>query len=113
MLRRPPRSTRTDTLSPYTTLFRSLEVLCGFLRVEGIDRAVRPVPHDAAHRRAAELNGLAELQLVKPDLVVLRVVEAFAHVDVAEEIRRNPRSEERCVGKECVSTCRSQLATDH
>src|SRR3546814_2887775 len=23
MLRRPPRSTRTDTLSPYTTLFRS------------------------------------------------------------------------------------------
>src|SRR3546814_19161298 len=24
MLRRPPRSTRTDTLFPYTTLFRSL-----------------------------------------------------------------------------------------
>src|SRR3546814_4858180 len=27
MIRRPPRSTRTDTLFPYTTLFRSLEVL--------------------------------------------------------------------------------------
>src|SRR3546814_19915812 len=26
MLRRPPRSTRTDTLFPYTTLFRSLAV---------------------------------------------------------------------------------------
>src|SRR3546814_11071607 len=25
MIRRPPRSTRTDTLLPYTTLFRSLE----------------------------------------------------------------------------------------
>src|SRR3546814_5432152 len=25
MLRRPPRSTRTDTLFPYTTLFRSLQ----------------------------------------------------------------------------------------
>src|SRR3546814_3573403 len=25
MLRRPPRSTRTDTLFPYTTLFRSLK----------------------------------------------------------------------------------------
>src|SRR3546814_240020 len=25
MIRRPPRSTRTDTLSPYTTLFRSEE----------------------------------------------------------------------------------------
>src|SRR3546814_1059635 len=24
MIRRPPRSTRTDTLSPYTTLFRSI-----------------------------------------------------------------------------------------
>src|SRR3546814_11524673 len=29
MIRRPPRSTRTDTLFPYTTIFRSL----GFARV--------------------------------------------------------------------------------
>src|SRR3546814_9612986 len=29
MLRRPPRSTRTDTLFPYTTLFRSDEVKRG------------------------------------------------------------------------------------
>src|SRR3546814_8702852 len=28
MIRRPPRSTRTDTLFPYTTLFRSLHVAC-------------------------------------------------------------------------------------
>src|SRR3546814_6593582 len=27
MIRRPPRSTRTDTLFPYTTLFRSVAVL--------------------------------------------------------------------------------------
>src|SRR3546814_5178802 len=26
MIRRPPRSTRTDTLFPYTTLFRSMDV---------------------------------------------------------------------------------------
>src|SRR3546814_2161622 len=26
MIRRPPRSTRTDTLFPYTTLFRSVEL---------------------------------------------------------------------------------------
>src|SRR3546814_2822676 len=26
MIRRPPRSTRTDTLLPYTTLFRSLDI---------------------------------------------------------------------------------------
>src|SRR3546814_9024722 len=28
MIRRPPRSTRTDTLFPYTTLFRSPSCLC-------------------------------------------------------------------------------------
>src|SRR3546814_1123276 len=27
MIRRPPRSTRTDTLFPYTTLFRSAELI--------------------------------------------------------------------------------------
>src|SRR3546814_1740970 len=32
MLRRPPRSTRTDTLFPYTTLFRSQRVQFLFLR---------------------------------------------------------------------------------
>src|SRR3546814_14142359 len=29
MLRRPPRSTRTDTLFPYTTLFRSVGTAAG------------------------------------------------------------------------------------
>src|SRR3546814_2698893 len=29
MIRRPPRSTRTDTLFPYTTLFRSIELARG------------------------------------------------------------------------------------
>src|SRR3546814_6466453 len=30
MIRRPPRSTRTDTLFPYTTLFRSVWNVAGF-----------------------------------------------------------------------------------
>src|SRR3546814_19143632 len=32
MIRRPPRSTRTDTLFPYTTLFRSHNPECGTSR---------------------------------------------------------------------------------
>src|SRR3546814_17100912 len=32
MIRRPPRSTRTDTLFPYTTLFRSAPTKRGALR---------------------------------------------------------------------------------
>src|SRR3546814_17479130 len=61
MIRRPPRSTRTDTLFPYTTLFRSL----GVRRVAGVDaveervgareaaghRAGVPVRHQAAELR--------------------------------------------------------------
>src|SRR3546814_11984770 len=35
MIRRPPRSTRTDTLFPYTTLFRSLGVEPRGLRAKG------------------------------------------------------------------------------
>src|SRR3546814_7959695 len=36
MLRRPPRSTRTDTLFPYTTLFRSwLEPYCWTVGCDG------------------------------------------------------------------------------
>src|SRR3546814_16549012 len=36
MIRRPPRSTRTDTLFPYTTLFRSIAAFagCRFLDLE-------------------------------------------------------------------------------
>src|SRR3546814_7925902 len=34
MIRRPPRSTRTDTRFPYTTLFRSLNVLLSFAQFE-------------------------------------------------------------------------------
>src|SRR3546814_4665753 len=36
MIRRPPRSTRTDTLFPYTTLFRSKDVLTGATKLSSI-----------------------------------------------------------------------------
>src|SRR3546814_21097142 len=35
MLRRPPRSTRTDTLFPYTTLFRAVEDVQRPAEIEG------------------------------------------------------------------------------
>src|SRR3546814_19754844 len=48
MIRRPPRSTRTDTLFPYTTLFRSTD--------EGWARASCSalVARDGDHRRNGE-----------------------------------------------------------
>src|SRR3546814_7235899 len=48
MIRRPPRSTRTDTLFPYTTLFRSLalEAITPLLRQEHIPQNDEdPRPH--------------------------------------------------------------------
>src|SRR3546814_1883757 len=38
MIRRPPRSTRTDTLFPYTTLFRSLQSRPKFVRHTEVPR---------------------------------------------------------------------------
>src|SRR3546814_768110 len=40
MLRRPPRSTRTDTLFPYTTLFRSVPVIGLAARFDGFGRVL-------------------------------------------------------------------------
>src|SRR3546814_1631738 len=45
MIRRPPKSTRTDTLFPYTTLFRSLAIR--------LRQSADPVPLQAAVKRRA------------------------------------------------------------
>src|SRR3546814_4202965 len=50
MIRRPPRSTRTDTLFPYTTLFRSDRPGHG----AGLDRGRRRPAADRIHARARQ-----------------------------------------------------------
>src|SRR3546814_15055899 len=45
MIRRPPRSTRTDTLFPYTTLFRSILEVAN--RAGDAEDAVERTPRDA------------------------------------------------------------------
>src|SRR3546814_4711241 len=52
MIRRPPRSTRTDTLFPYTTLFRSLAA--------GVVEAFEPggQPHRNTGRRGGRQEGV-------------------------------------------------------
>src|SRR3546814_10049661 len=59
IIRRPPRSTRTDTLFPYTTLFRSLPIR---LDIEGVgsrscEELVAPVPRDAGLDRTLVVIG--------------------------------------------------------
>src|SRR3546814_4641800 len=69
MKRRPPRSTRTDTLFPYTTLFRSLS-----LRVEG-----RVLASNMDDFRAGADAFLARL----PKANDLRTDQDFANADAA------------------------------
>src|SRR3546814_6922512 len=57
MIRRPPRSTRTDTLFPYTTLFRSC--LC-------IDSANPPKPTIARITAAASVIGRPPIAMKSP-----------------------------------------------
>src|SRR3546814_11151169 len=58
MIRRPPRSTRTDTLFPYTTLFRSVDAFPGAGRM----LELAALAHPGLHRCLGQ-----ELPLV-PDL---------------------------------------------
>src|SRR3546814_17767951 len=109
MIRRPPRSTRTDTLFPYTTLFRSwlnedmlptYDYWQYWRNSEDADvgrflRLYTELPLDEI-ARLEKLEG-AELNEAKKILAT----EATALCR-----GREARSEERRVGKEGVSTCR-------
>src|SRR3546814_14629270 len=120
MLRRPPRSTRTDTLFPYTTLFRS-----------GWEPQPPQIVDPPAHRlwsaNARVVDGEALAMIgdsgyalgaragqIRDDLFAQ---EQFTETDMMaiqlDERTRFPnrRSEERRVGKERVSTCRSRGST--
>src|SRR3546814_1305721 len=66
MIRRPPRSTRTDTLFPYTTLFRSAaavgQTVLGWLRISDWRAhgfAAGVAGSGVAAAQIAPLNGLA------------------------------------------------------
>src|SRR3546814_12922191 len=106
MIRRPPRSTRTDTLFPYTTLFRSARhrhPVVVVERIEGQQR--RRVDGEAV---AARVAGAVE----PPGDRTVDRVEVAQHRD-GRARHAVGRSEERRVGKECVSTCRSRWSPYH
>src|SRR3546814_17809200 len=67
MIRRPPRSTRTDTLVPYTTLFRSFDIVVDRQRAprqaiaEVIGAVVVPVAAARGRHVDPAAGGLAEI----------------------------------------------------
>src|SRR3546814_15988302 len=80
MLRRPPNSTRTDTIFPYTTLFRSLA------------RGCRPPGCDAGGREADEGGGALARRALQHDAA------AVHHDEVAHQGEAEAGAELRFVG---------------
>src|SRR3546814_11563415 len=111
MILRPPRSTRTDTLFPYTTLFLSrADTLLASIRIGKI--------LDSSLRSIFGLNHLLVLSLGLANAIDT-AEQCFPRVDCS--LQRHEffdgveefRSDERRVGKECVSTCRSRWSPYH
>src|SRR3546814_4824621 len=80
MIRRPPRSTRTDTLFPYTTLFRSIAVGSGYL---GPQRTLGQLPAQELETRVVDAAPRVHAPHVVDDQRQLQGLE-----------RRHERSEE-------------------
>src|SRR3546814_14603352 len=81
MIRRPPRSTRTDTLFPYTTLFRSIEAAFLDELVAGPHAGTVEPPFLAAEdqmriRDLADAGGMAAMAIVHGDHERLRSNDA-------------------------------------
>src|SRR3546814_12714545 len=100
IIRRPPRSTRTDTLFPYTTLFRSCPagrsggIFLRPVRLAVADLAAQP-PDDAEDIHESGCRAQHENQKQEPRLGYQPPIEEQADADADDE-----RSDERRVGKE-------------
>src|SRR3546814_465119 len=89
MIRRPPRSTRTDTLFPYTTLFRSQQA--GHLAGTAVDqpeyRLVAGLSRALENREVVLVELLAGLvDGVKSDQRILELGRRLAHDRLAVAI---------------------------
>src|SRR3546814_17469514 len=120
MIRRPPRSTRTDTLFPYTTLFRSDRpvsriqprpaLVLLYERAKGLEQPQRGV------RNVAKRVGVTRQHLQLGDLpvphqradVLVCPLDRLDHGAVVAEKGPKPRTEERRVGTGGVRTGRAR-----
>src|SRR3546814_16629073 len=109
MIRRPPRSTRTDTLFPYTTLFRSSNPVA-----ESATGALTITDGEIVGANGATFT-TERVALVSGDdqyTADARFAEAMM-IEPRKQVELRHRSEERRVGKGCVSTCRSRWLPFH
>src|SRR3546814_15433309 len=125
MIRRPPRSTRTDTLFPYTTLFRSGRY--SFARAQNLNVLLEVTRLPSDWTLADWISSIAAAYSSRPSSPKLchhgsfdlssrsREGQLLMSTDAGSTFGRvsTARSEERRGGKDCVSTCRSRWSPDH
>src|SRR3546814_19659405 len=112
MIRRPPRSTRTDTLFPYTTLFRSARQLperpiggCDRLGFAGDDEAeALGIVHACLDAAVATFDNTRSGPVSATAYIPVEIVEG-------PECLVGGGSEERRGGEDGVSKCRCRVAT--
>src|SRR3546814_5595128 len=85
MIRRPPRSTRTDTLFPYTTLFRSLEHLLWRLFNEDEIRVTEPQQMSRGCRCTIEHIRSVLSRFPQEERIDMRGDDGLITVDRSEE----------------------------
>src|SRR3546814_14182340 len=112
MIRRPPRSTRTDTLFPYTTLFRSLRLL-GTLLYDRHQRGTFYTELDPPYDPHARIV-TSDIQDKKRVTSAIGTFSTEYEIDPESVFKSvTSRPEERRGGTACVSTCRSRWSPYH
>src|SRR3546814_12109593 len=110
MIRRPPRSTRTDTLFPYTTLFRSSESHHR-AALDGVGVALGRVTRARLLLDSGQLSMLTKQRLkARYSHWLVYPSEAATHRGLQTFrpwLHEGATYEERLFGKEYVSKCRS------
>src|SRR3546814_15000602 len=100
MLRRPPRSTRTDTLFPYTTLFRSIFLARGLATGKSLDPLTELWLNDA------DVDSLLD-----PDARPLSAMTKFWAVPNAGwAMKRRGNAIDRTVGETAQDEVRAKLS---
>src|SRR3546814_14413671 len=134
MIRRPPRSTRTDTLLPYTTRFRSHPfqyMIRHMVPLYSRPDMVAIWEPESKFRiwfeiEAHATDALAELGVVARQAAkaiwekgafevdrIDAIAAGVKHDVIAFLTNVHERSDERRGGKECASRCRSRWRTNH
>src|SRR3546814_12626216 len=101
MIRRPPRATRTDTLFPYTTLFRSIAYLVALARAP---RESPSLSLGVSPRGTAMLLHAAKAWtwLIGRDFVTPDEVKAMAKPELRHRIALRPSAELEGVSPDAV-----------